>query len=241
MKTAIISDIHSNNDAFQQVLADIKANQINNIVCLGDCIGYGPEPEAVIRTVRELGITTILGNHELATFNRQHLNWFNPTARRSVEKNIAMMSDTTIAYIHNLPRSYVQGNFRCVHGYPPESARSYLFQKRPNQLISTFKEMTEPICFVGHTHELEIVEFDGRQVERRRLVEGHAGLDSKKSYIINIGSVGQPRDGDNQAKYVIYDSDRHQIEVRFIKYDIAAVVEKIKAAGLPEVHGKRLW
>lgn len=241
MKTAIISDIHGNLDALKEVFKDMDAFGVGATVCLGDCIGYGPEPEAVIAAVRKREIPTIVGNHELAVFDQKHLNWFNPTARRSVEKSIAMMSEGAIAYIKTLPRSYVSGNFRCAHGYPPDSARTYLFQKLPFQLIKTFKEMDEPICFVGHTHDLEFVDFDGRQVERHPLKEGITPLDPDRKYIINVGSVGQPRDGNNKAKYVIYDSDRSDIEVRFVGYDIASVVEKIKAAGLPEGHANRLW
>lgn len=241
MKTAIISDIHGNYDALQSVLEDIKNQQLERVVCLGDCIGYGPEPDAVIREVRNREIPTIIGNHELAVLERRHLNWFNPMARSSVEKSIAMLSDTSIAYIRQLPKHHVENDIRYVHGYPPDSARTYLFQKLPSQLIQTFEEMSEKRCFVGHTHELELVEFDGQQVERRPLKEGPIALDPEKRYIVNVGSVGQPRDGNNKAKYVIHDPDDHQLTVRFVTYDIATVVEKIKAAGLPEVHARRLW
>ena len=241
MKTAIISDIHGNIDAFHRVLEDIEQMQITDLICLGDCIGYGPEPEAVISEVRKRQIPTIVGNHELAVFDRTHLDWFNPMARSSVEKSIAMLSEASIAFIRKLPKSYVVGNFRCVHGYPPDSARTYLFQKLPAQLIKTFEKMTEQICFVGHTHELEYIEFDGQQVEHHHLEEGRTELDPDRSYIVNVGSVGQPRDGDNKAKYVIYDSAEHLLDVRYVSYDIAKVVEKIKAAGLPEVHARRLW
>ncbi len=241
MKTAIISDIHGNFDALLNVLKDIESLRLNNIVCLGDCIGYGPEPEAVINEVRRRRIPTIVGNHELAVFDPKHLDWFNPMARDSVVKSIAMLSETSIEFILKLPKSYVDNNLRCVHGYPPDSARTYLFQKLPAQLIKSFEVMAERICFVGHTHELEFIDFDGRQVEHHRLAQGQTALDPDRSYIVNVGSVGQPRDGDNHAKYVIYDSDRHLIEVRFVAYDIAKVVEKINAAGLPEVHAKRLW
>jgi diadenosine tetraphosphatase ApaH/serine/threonine PP2A family protein phosphatase len=143
--------------------------------------------------------------------------------------------------IKRLPYYHLIAQCRCVHGYPPESAKTYLFQKLPYQLIKTFKEMVERICFVGHTHDLEIVHFDGRQAERHPLGEGPVTLDPDLHYIINIGSVGQPRDGSNQAKYVIYDPETHLLDVRFVTYDIAATVEKIKAAGLPEAHAIRLW
>ncbi len=241
MKLAIISDIHGNFEAFRAVLANIDKMVPAHIVCLGDCIGYGPEPEEVMAEIRLRKIPTIIGNHELAVCDRRHLNWFNPQARASVKKTISMLSDESIEMIKDLPTSIITAQCRCVHGYPPEDARTYLFQKKPYQLIQTFKAMEERICFVGHTHDLELIRCDGRQVERVVLKEGVTPLLADKQYLINVGSVGQPRDGDNRAKYVVYDSNVDEIEVRFIAYDIGATVEKIKAAGLPEAHANRLW
>jgi predicted phosphodiesterase len=241
MKMAIISDIHANFEAFGNVLADADEQRIATMVCLGDCIGYGPEPEAVITEVRRREIPSLIGNHEMAVCDRLHLNWFNPLARSSLEKTLTMLSADSMAYIKTLPYSRVLSNARFVHGYPPESARTYLFRKAPYELRNTFESMAEPICFVGHTHNLELVQYDGRQVERSALPQGITRLETKHRYIINIGSVGQPRDGTNHAKYVIWDTDLGQIEVRFIRYDIAATVNKIKSAGLPENHASRLW
>jgi len=101
--------------------------------------------------------------------------------------------------------------------------------------------MDESVCFVGHTHDLVMVSFDGRQVEHHPLKEGITVLDDQCRYIINVGSVGQPRDGNNNAKYAIYDTDSRELEIRFVAYDIAVTVAKIKAAGLPETHANRLW
>ncbi len=241
MKLAIISDIHGNFDAFQKVLEDIKTARINQVVCLGDCIGYGAEPEAVVSEVRRRQIPTILGNHELAACNSRQLDWFNPMARSSIIKTLTMLSPDSMNFIRKLPNSSVTNECRCVHGYPPDSVRTYLFQKKPYQLLKTFKSMKERICFVGHTHNLEIIQFDGRQVERRHVGEGPIPLNPDRKYIVNVGSVGQPRDGNNNAKYVIYDPQNNQIEVRFIAYDIASAVAKIKAAGLPQAHANRLW
>jgi predicted phosphodiesterase len=101
--------------------------------------------------------------------------------------------------------------------------------------------MIEKLCFIGHTHTLDIMGYAGKEIEYEDLPEGVFRLDPEKKYIINIGSVGQPRDSSNNAKYVIWDSAQDSLDVRFISYDIAAVVKKIKAAGLPKEHAERLW
>ena len=102
-------------------------------------------------------------------------------------------------------------------------------------------QMKERICFIGHTHELRIIEFDGIKCFPDLLPRGITQLKQQSRYIVNVGSVGQPRDGDNRAKYVIFDTEKDVIEVRFISYDIEKVVKKIIAAGLPEVHAGKLW
>lgn len=241
MKIAILSDIHGNFEAFQKVLADADTQHPDEMMCLGDNIGYGPEPEEVMVELRRRQIPSIIGNHEMAVLDRVHLDWFNPMARLSLEKTLTMLSQESLNYIADLDYSKVISNARFVHGYPPDSARSYLFRKAPWELRKTFESMGEPLCFVGHTHDLELVQYDGRQVERLGLPEGVTALTPQNRYIINIGSVGQPRDGTNHAKYVIWDTTEGRIEVRFVSYDIAATVEKIKRAGLPESHANRLW
>jgi len=241
MKIAVIADIHGNIEAFQAVLTDMETAEINDTICIGDCIGYGPDSEAVLAEVIQRDIPTTLGNHELAVCDKRHLDWFNPMARASVEKTIATLSEAAITYIRQLPRALVVEKCRYVHGYPPESVRTYLFRKAPHALIKTIRAMEESVCFVGHTHDLEVVSFDGRQVERHPLKEGITLLDDQIRYIINVGSVGQPRDGNNNAKYAIYDTESRELEIRFVPYDIAVTVAKIKAAGLPESHADRLW
>lgn len=241
MRIAILSDIHGNYDALQKVLADATHAHADSLICLGDCIGYGPEPEAVIQAVRKLEIPSILGNHEMAALDPSHLDWFNPLARRSLEQTIRMLSEDSLNYIRQLPFYRIVSQARFVHGYPPDSAQTYLFQKSAPELRKTFETMAERLCFVGHTHTLEIIRYDGRQVDRTLLGQGKTNMANGVSYIINVGSVGQPRDGTHHAKYVIWDLSEKSIEVRFVAYDIASTVAKIKAAGLPESHANRLW
>ena len=241
MKIAIISDIHGNLEALLNVLSDIDSIGVEKLVCLGDCIGYGPDPEAVVSEMRRRRIPTLMGNHEQAVCSPDQLAWFNPLARASLRMTIDMLSNASIDFILQLPRNLVVEQCLCVHGYPPDSARTYLFQKSPEALIKTFQSMTEPICFVGHTHDLEIVIYDGSAIKRHVLQQGRLDLNSEHRHIVNIGSVGQPRDGNNNAKYAIFDTQSRVLEIRFIPYDIAATVAKIKAAGLPDNHANRLW
>jgi len=241
MKIAVISDIHANMEAFREVLADIERAKVDAIISLGDNIGYGPEPDEVVRLIQEKNIPSVMGNHEMVVTDRGHLEWFNPVARESLQTTVALLSNDSIDYICSLKTSRVYDDYRFVHGFPPDSPTTYLFQVPDESLVHAFEEMKEKICFVGHTHELGIVGFDGEGISHSPMHKGITFLYDEKKYIINIGSVGQPRDGDNNAKYVIWDTLNYHIELRFVPYDIATVVSKIQAAGLPETHAKRLW
>ena len=240
MRIAVISDIHANLEALEQVLIDIHGSNVDKVVCLGDSIGYGPEPEQVVTMINDHHIPSILGNHELAMIDQNYLAWFNPLARRSLLKTIEMLSTETINFISKLKPFIIYNSCRFVHGFPPDSATTYLFQVAEDELLRTIKQMKEKICFVGHTHRLEIIDFNGRSIMRSPLTQSVVNLNSSDQYIINAGSVGQPRDGDNNAKYIILDTGKNSIEVKFIPYDIASVVNKIIEAGLPTEHAVRL-
>jgi predicted phosphodiesterase len=241
MRIAVISDIHGNMEAFTRVLNDIDASNIDVVFCLGDNIGYGPEPDQVVKLIQDRNIPSVMGNHELSVVDRDYLNWFNPVARKSIVKTIELLSEKSIRFIRNQKPFIKDYNCRFVHGFPPDSPIIYLFEVKGNRLRNIFKHMEERICFTGHTHILEIISYDGKDVSHESLPRGTTTLNEKMQYIINIGSVGQPRDGNNNAKYVIWDISKKNIEVKFIPYDIAAVANKIIAAGLPEVHANKLW
>jgi len=240
MRIAVISDIHGNLEAFLEVLGDIQQSSVDEIICLGDIIGYGPNPEEVIQKVRELDIPTVMGNHELAVLDRKALKWFNPVARTSLKKTIQFLSEDSIRYIRELPLSIVSHGCRFVHGFPPDSVRTYLFQISDEELFDALKEMNEMICYIGHTHMLKLIQFDGDSVTKNPLKEGVTNIDTELRYIINIGSVGQPRDGNNKAKYVIWDTDKNRLELKYIPYDFKSVAERIITKGLPEAHARRL-
>lgn len=240
MRIAVISDIHANLEAFEQVLIDIGKSDIDTTVCLGDNIGYGPDPEPVVSLIRDHDIPSVMGNHELAVIDQKFLTWFNPLARRSLLKTIDMLSEETIRFIYGLKPFMIYGEYRFVHGFPPDSATTYLFHVAEDELLHAFNQMKEKICFLGHTHRLEIIGFNGRSITRSRFTQNVIDLNTADRYIVNTGSVGQPRDGDNHAKYVILDTVKNTIEAKSIPYDIALVVNKIIKAGLPTEHAVRL-
>jgi len=239
-KFAVLSDIHSNLDAFEEVLRDIDALSITDIFSLGDNIGYGPEPEGVIRRLTARAIPSVLGNHELAVTDPSELDWFNPVARESLRKTVTMLSSEAIDIIHQFPYCRVQDTFRFVHGFPPDSPVVYQFQVTDNELSDTFAALPEQIFFTGHTHYPEIIECLEGRIERHEFYRGIRQLEPQGRYIVNVGSVGQPRDGNNNAKYVVVDPEALTLELRYVPYDVEAVVAKILAAGLPESHATRL-
>ncbi len=241
MKIAVISDIHGNLEAFKAVLADAGQSGADQIVCLGDCIGYGPDSNRVVEIIISNRIPAVTGNHELVLHNKLHLNWFNWLARQSLEKIVPTLSQEVKNFLRSLPPSLVLHDARFVHGCPLQSIKTYLFLASDYRIRRALDKMEENLCFVGHTHDLLLIRYDGRKVRRSRLVKEETLLEDGVSHIINVGSVGQPRDGTNTAKYVIWDTRGKKVILRSLTYDIARVVEKIKAAGLPEAHGHRLW
>lgn len=241
MRIAIIADIHGNLDAFQCVLADMPTAAVDAVYSLGDNIGYGPQPEEVLALIRHHSIPSVMGNHELAIADPVILRWFNPTARTAIERTRDMLSEASIADIRKLPMVLTAQQCRFVHGFPPDSPITYLFQVNDNALQQAFATITERLCFVGHTHELLMISFDGKRLQRHDLAPGEFPLDPACRYLINAGSVGQPRDGNNNAKYVIWDTTTGCLDIRFVPYDIASVVKKIMDAGLPESLARRLW
>jgi len=228
-------------DAFTRVLSDMEGQGVDEVISLGDNIGYGPESGKVVRRIRDQKIPSVIGNHELALQDSTHLERFNKAARISLEKTRALLTEDEIQFSVQLEPFLTRHNCRFVHGFPLECPLTYQFQVTEKKMQRIFTQMTEPVCFTGHTHCLEAIEWDGHRIRRVPLQEGDTHLKDTSKYILNIGSVGQPRDGDNRAKYAIFDTRRRTLRIRFIPYDIAAVADKIIDSGLPETHGLRLW
>jgi diadenosine tetraphosphatase ApaH/serine/threonine PP2A family protein phosphatase len=241
MRVAVLSDIHGNLKAFEEVLADMETLHIDEILCLGDNIGYGPEPEGVMELLHRVNVPSILGNHEMGILDERSLGWFNPTARSTLLRTQALLSPRSLAAISELPTHVKRPGCLGVHGCPPADVFTYLFELSLPVLRETIGNMDEAICFVGHTHWLQIVSWEDETVTQRRLPVGRISLPERSRHIINVGSVGQPRDGNPHAKYVIWDDHCRSLEVRSVPYDIQATAQKILALGFPRIYADRLW
>lgn len=241
MRIAVISDVHGNLEALGAVFADMEQCDVQQVVCLGDSVGYGADPEAVVAEIRARKIPAILGNHELGLRDPSMLDWFNPPTQRSLLLTRRLLSQETMEYIWGLQPAIVAQGALLVHGAPPDSVTTYLFELSKTELRSVLRSMEQEICFVGHTHQLEIVGSDGKDLEISPLRQGAHSLRQGWRYIVNAGSVGQPRDGDNRAKYVIWDPEGLHLEVRFVPYDIGRAAAKILEKGFPAFNATRLW
>ncbi|MGA2224680.1 MAG: metallophosphoesterase [Syntrophobacteraceae bacterium] len=242
MKVAVISDIHGNLEAFREVLADIDKIGADSIICLGDLIGYGPNPEEVVQLLRSRSIPSIMGNHELALARADFLDWFNETARESLVLSESLISAETRNWLRDLDATLVFEEALFVHGCPPDSITEYIFELDDEGLEEIFSKMDNQICFVGHTHTLEAILFADATVRHHSLREGIFTLDSQAKYIISVGSVGQPRDGyNNNAKYALWNTIQKSVEIRFVPYDISKTAEKIISLGFPGINATRLW
>ncbi len=241
MRLAVISDIHANLEAFRQILDDLDQQDVDDIVCLGDNVGYGPDPQAVLDLLEKRDITSVTGNHELGVLAWPDLGGFNPNAAQTITRTRDMVSDQGLAAMRRMPLFIVRHGCRFVHGMPPESYNNYFFLCGNDELPAVFRRYPERICFVGHTHELRLASFDGKKATRRNLEQTIVRLQPDLRYIVNAGSVGQPRDGDNRAKYVIWDENEDTVQARFIPYDIAATVRRMEEVGQPRRYADRLW
>ncbi len=216
MRVAVISDIHSDRHALCRVLEDIEQNRVDKTISLGDNIGYGPDPCGVMQLLKEMPIPTVLGNHELALLDRGYRERFRGEAKKAIRHTETLLSLADVAYIAGLPFFLVESGARFVHGLPPDSVMDYLSRTSDHQLIRIMTRLAQPLSFVGHTHLLAVVQMRQDSLTRFPMGKKILFLDKACRYIINAGSVGQSRDGDDRPKYLIWDADADTIEPRYV-------------------------
>ncbi len=240
MRTAVLSDIHGNLEAFREVLADLDTRNVDRIISLGDIINYGPDSEEIVKEHIRLNICGIQGNHENALINIRMLNRLNSVAHESLRITQKLLSNASMEYIRTLPLYLTMDQMRFVHGTPPESVKEYIIQIPLHILGYIFESYPEMICFVGHTHLLGLYEYYQNKVKFIPLSEKHYDLKSGRRYIINAGSVGQPRTRDKRSAYVIYDDSLNILNIHHIDYDARKTAQKIRELGYPEFNAQRL-
>ena len=233
MRYAIIADIHSNLAALTAVLDDIEhRGGADEIWCLGDIVGYGPDPRECLATLRQTTNICVAGNHDWASVGKINTSDFNPDAAAANLWTAQQLSDEDIEYISNLPLVIEEGDFTLAHGSPREPIREYLLSAgAARQNLAYFKTQC---CLVGHSHQPVVFNCDETEDVSARyfLPDGPVAM-SEGRLIINPGSVGQPRDGNPNAAYAIFDSEQQLIRLYRIPYDIRSTQEKMQAHGLP--------
>jgi len=240
MRIAVISDIHGNFEAFKKILIDIDNSDIDLIVNLGDSVGYGPDPEMVLCLIEKQGIINIIGNHEHAILDETYRQFFTQGAHKSIEQTMKFLTSASLLYLKRLPKFRVLNGALFVHACPPASYTIYLNHLSIPEIESAFKSFSNRMCFVGHTHRLNLFSYNGDTVNFQPLQEETIALRPHLRYIVNVGSVGQPRDNDSRAGYTIWDSVQDCLEVRRLSYDIKSTVDKIIKRGFLKRDADRL-
>lgn len=228
MRYAIVSDIHGNLPAWNTVLADAALHRAGAIVCLGDVVGYGPQPAEVLRSVHAKCAAIVLGNHDAVVCGRMSAGVFNDRARRGIEWTNRQLGAAARSLFSRLPLSLVGPGVRFTHGSPADPA-AFGYVRTAEDAAAAFRSVPEQLLFCGHTHvpALFVVGESGiaRETEPRDFA-----LEPGKRYLVNVGSVGSPRGGDPRASYAIYDDATHSVYFHRVSFDLAAFRAAVASA-----------
>jgi diadenosine tetraphosphatase ApaH/serine/threonine PP2A family protein phosphatase len=243
MRVLVVSDIHANRAALEAVLEDAGQVGFDFVWCLGDIVGYGPEPDWCVGRIRRLGaafgLKAIVGNHDWAALERMEVDDFNPEAARTVVWTRKNLSDESLAWLSELPKDPIveEERFMLAHGSPRDSVWEYILDPYIARDNFQASEFVADFCLVGHTHVpvLYTLQDENSPVRARKPVSGEAlHLPDQGRAILNPGSVGQPRDGDPRAAYAILDTVEGTWQLRRVAYPIEITQAHMRDAGLPE-------
>ena len=238
MRYGLISDIHGNLEALSVVIKELEKRNVDAVLCLGDIIGYGPDPEECVNLVKRHANVILAGNHDYAALGLLDIRYFNPHARRAIEWTASQISEATRKFLKERPLMRVYDDFTIVHATPAEPEKwNYILSLE--DAAENFDHFQNQVCFIGHSHVPVIIARDEQgkiSVRKGNEIE----LQDKEKYIINIGSVGQPRDLDPRAAFAIFDAERKHYELVRVPYDVKTTQQKILQQGLPFFLAERL-
>ncbi len=237
MRTLIISDIHANLTAFEAVLAD--AGSVDRVWCLGDVVGYGPDPNECIALLRQQpGLRCIMGNHDAAVLGFIDLRAFNEQAAKAVKIQSELLTQESHDFLELLDIMIEEGQITFAHGSPSDPIWEYIITSR--SAVENFSAFQTQICLVGHSH-VPLIFGENPHVRPTMLMPQNADRwRSKQRFILNPGSVGQPRDRNPKAAYVIWDDEEDTWLFKRVAYDVESVQQRILALGIPSRHASRL-
>ena len=240
MRIAILSDVHSNIEALTSTLAALREEEIDRYVCLGDVVGYGACPNECCAAIRDLCEVTLLGNHDAAVAGRMDYSFYYEAARHALDWSATRLTVDHLGWLRGLPYTYQIGDVGFSHGSPidPE-AYEYIFALEQAQELLPFTQDLPEITFIGHSHLCKAFAIGPADVAD--VVAPRFTLRRGYRYIVSVGSVGQPRDYDNRACCVVFDTETRVVQYLRVEYDIEASAQKIFEADLALNFGKRLF
>ncbi|OYV05269.1 MAG: metallophosphatase family protein [Verrucomicrobiales bacterium VVV1] len=236
MRIALFGDIHANLEALESVLADAAAQGVTDYVCTGDVVGYNADPGACLEIVREMDCPTVKGNHDEDASGTHSLDSMNPIAAAALEWTRSQLSDEQRQWLRRLRMVRQVSDFTVVHSTLDQPSNWNYVTNRFDAMANFSYQFTQ-VCFNGHTHVPRVY------VKTDKVQEIPADsilIEDGAKYFINIGSVGQPRDGDWRAAYAIYDTAQKLVTIRRVEYDVATTQKKILDAGLPPMLAERI-
>jgi diadenosine tetraphosphatase ApaH/serine/threonine PP2A family protein phosphatase len=239
MRAAVVADIHSNLEAFRAVLRDLEERGgADEIWCLGDIVGYGPNPRECIQLLRQHRCLCVAGNHDWAAIGKLDTSSFNPAAAAACQWTAEALKEEDADYLSSLPLTLRRGDFTLVHGSPREPIWEYVLSTQAAR--DNFDRFESRFCLIGHSHSPLLFELDSRDSCREHQLPEQFSLKTRSRFIINCGSVGQPRDGDPRASYAIINTGEEALWHHRVKYDFKVTQDKILDTDLPARLASRL-
>ncbi|HEU5105863.1 MAG TPA: metallophosphoesterase family protein [Solirubrobacterales bacterium] len=242
MRVAILSDIHSNRQALEAVLAATEEAAVEQTWCLGDMVGYGADPDACTALVRERCGTCLVGNHDLALLGALDISTFSEAAATAVEWTREQVSEETLEFLRSLEPAASQGGIGLFHASPRDPIWEYVLST--DQAEAGLEACEERVALIGHSHIalffVRAAERNGGYAQGAQAGDGTAVEIGEGEWLLNPGSVGQPRDGDPRAAWLELDTEQWTARYHRVDYDIGAAAAAIREAGLPDVLAERL-
>ena len=238
MRYGIFADIHSNLEALEAVMDVYQNESIDKYLCLGDIVGYAANPKECIEKIKLLAAIIVCGNHDWASVDLFSVDYFNPVAKEAIFWTRRNLASQDRYFLESLKLVYKNENLTLVHG-TLDNPQDFNYLSDGYIAEESFRLLETDICFVGHSHVAGTFSKD-KNDNIYYHQNGRIEIKDENKYIVNVGSVGQPRDGNPKAAYCIYDTEKKEVQIKRINYDIEAARKKILYAGLPEFLGERL-
>jgi diadenosine tetraphosphatase ApaH/serine/threonine PP2A family protein phosphatase len=241
MRIGIISDIHANLEALTQSLSALERHRPDRVMCLGDVVGYGASVNECCDLVRKVAEVTLLGNHDAAVSGRMDYSFYYDAARHALDWTASRIAPDHLEWLRSLPYAHRMQDVQFTHGNPIHAdAYEYVFAiEQARELLPHFGELAE-VNFIGHSHLCKVFALDSAG-DVTEIVATRFTVRQGQKYVVSVGSVGQPRDCDNRACFVTYDTDTKTVEYHRVSYDIETSAQKIFDADLALNFGKRLF